>query len=113
MSQHPAPKPASFFLAVAAAAALLAALADGWPYGYFTFLRFAVTIAGIGIVIWATEHKVPWMQWTHGITAILFNPIVKIYLKRDTWRIIDLAVAVAMIVTAIVIRKKSTGTSNQ
>lgn len=84
---------------------LFAALMPGWPYGFFTLLRFAVTIASGVIFFWALEREVKWLLWVHAPMAILFNPIVKVYLKRDTWQVIDLIAGVVMLATAVVIHR--------
>ena len=77
---------------IAAAVLLVVALAH-WPYGFYRFLRVAICLAA-GLLAWnAYEAKKPiWALVMTGI-AILFNPIVPIWLKRDEWAIIDLAVA--------------------
>ena len=37
------------FAALVAAVLLVGALRDGWPYGYFTLLRWVVCAAGVAV----------------------------------------------------------------
>lgn len=87
--------------AVVPAALLLTALFP-LPYGYYNFLRLVVTIwaaffawkefkGGADVSIWAVGFV---------LTAILFNPIAPVHLKKDFWAIIDVAAAVMFLVYA-------------
>jgi hypothetical protein len=77
----------------ATAVMLLLALGP-WPYAYYTLLRW-VTCATAAIFAFSgyASGKM-WALWTFGFVALLFNPIVPIYLSRETWQPIDLATAV-------------------
>lgn len=72
---------------------ILAILPDAWPYGYYVFLRWAVTGTAL-FVLWAALdlNKITWV-WIMGIVALLFNPIAPIYLDKETWVVIDFIVA--------------------
>ena len=75
------------------AIALLLALAP-LPIGYYTFLRILVTISSIFII--AKELKIGFTIWSifFGITAIIFNPIIPIYLyQKSLWIPIDIVAA--------------------
>lgn len=74
-------------------AMLLLAIAD-LPYGYYTILRIIVTIvAGITAFIASEQDNEIWML-LFGAIAILFNPIIPIYLDKDAWLVIDIIVAI-------------------
>lgn len=76
------------------AIALLLALAP-LPIGYYTFLRILVTISSIFII--AKELKIGLTIWFifFGITAIIFNPIIPIYLyQKSLWMPIDIVAAI-------------------
>lgn len=81
------------WIGLAVACACLGAIAD-WPYGYYQILRLAVTIYGswMAMEMWMQE-RVSW-AWAFGSIAILYNPIFKISLDRDTWVIANLVAAV-------------------
>lgn len=76
-------------------AALLIATAR-MPYGYYTFTR---------IVVCGFSAFVAWSSWEDerpvaragaialGLLAVLFNPLIPIHLKRDTWFVLDIGAA--------------------
>jgi|SRR3989344_1612730 len=87
-----------------AAAFLFIALFDGWPYGFFTLLRFVV-FAGAAYIAWMAyeEKKEKWV-WIFGFLAVLFNPFMVIHLNRELWSIIDLIVGIFMIVSIFTLK---------
>jgi len=87
-----------------AAICLLAALLD-WPYGYYVFLRIVVCIAALFVIATAYESRQTWAIWLWGTIAVLFNPIIKIPLSRETWQPIDLVCAVLFVIGAIIIKR--------
>lgn len=96
---------------IVAIVALLLAIPSGfWPYGYFVLLRWVV--AGIALFnLWAAYNlqKMGWV-WIMGGIAILFNPILPIYLSKGMWIFIDLVVVFMFIAS---ISKISTHDSNE
>lgn len=70
-----------------------------WPYGYYTLLRLVVC----GVSVYAaykvkmhpslSNHFIPLV-----IMAVLFNPLIPVYLSRLIWLPIDLAGAVYFLV---------------
>jgi hypothetical protein len=72
------------------------------PIGYYTFLRIVVTIGAITIVI--NEFRDGFKIWVilFGLTAILFNPLIPVYLHdKSIWMPIDIAVAVLFLVKSL------------
>ncbi len=85
---------------IACSVLLLLALAP-LPIGYYTVLRIVVSI-GCGAVIF-TEVSNGINIWVilFGITLIIFNPVLPIYLgTRDIWAPIDIAAAIILLVKA-------------
>ena len=82
--------------AISAALLLLIALGHH-PYGYYTFLRWAVCIAAVVVALVAWRSDAEWATWPFAGIAILFNPFVPIYLQRSTWRPIDVICAIAFV----------------
>lgn len=75
-----------------------------WAYGYYTILRWVVSLVAIYYIIgFYSKRKVfDWKIWTLIATAVLFNPIAPIYLhSKATWGIIDVIVAGFFIYCAI------------
>ena len=94
------------WLRVLAILFLLGALGD-WEYGYYQLLRWAVFIAGAySAYIVNKKHRNAWV-WIFGAVAILFNPILPVYLTRDTWQILDIITAVIFFVSFLLKTNKN------
>ena len=79
-----------------AAAMLVIALAD-LPYGYYTLLRIVVCAVGAyGAYSAYNAGRRGWM-WVFAGMAVLFNPIIPVYLDRETWSVIDILAAVTFL----------------
>jgi hypothetical protein len=64
------------------------------PIGYYSFLRLAVTVGALLIVITESKNKISVYTIVFGIVALLFNPIIPVYLfKKSIWIPIDIACA--------------------
>jgi hypothetical protein len=78
------------------------ALAD-LPMSYYTFLRIYLTIVA-GIMAFRKYSKSESINiWVilFGITAILFNPIIPVYLHDESiWAIINIAVGLLFAISA-------------
>lgn len=87
-----------------AAAFLFLALIDGWPYGFFTILRFVVFAISAYVAWMSYEAKKEKWIWIFGFLAVLFNPFIVIHLNREIWSIVDLIVGIFMIVSVFVLK---------
>jgi len=96
--------------AVAAALLLFVALGQH-PYGYYTFLRWAVCVAAIFVAWVAWNSAAQWATWAFAGVAILFNPLAPVYLQRSTWRPIDIACALAFL-GSLAIERRVLGASS-
>lgn len=90
--------------AIFAAAFLFLALFNGWPYGFFTLLRFVVFAATAYIAWIAYKAKQEKWTWIFGFLAVIFNPFIPLYFGRDFWVVVDLIVAVFLIISIFVFR---------
>ena len=74
---------------------------------YYQFLRIAVT--SISIYFAYIAHKLraedP-LVWIFAGVAILFNPLVPVYLNHELWSVIDIVTAILLTAGVIVIKKK-------
>lgn len=79
------------------------------PYGYYTFLRIVVFLAAGFIAFTTFSHSEQLGFWTvaFALIALLFNPIIPVFLEREMWFVIDLAVAAAFIVYGMAERSKA------
>lgn len=59
------------------------------PYGYYMFLRWAVSLTTVGMAIALPRTGYWGVAFVAVAIAILFNPIVKIPLGRDAWKWFD------------------------
>jgi hypothetical protein len=87
-----------------AAAFLFVALFDGWPYGFFTLLRFVVFASSAYVAWMAYEAQKERWIWIFGFLAVLFNPFIVIHLDREIWSVIDLIVGVFMIISLFALK---------
>lgn len=61
------------------------------PSGYYTLLRLIVFICSIYFVFKYLEIRNETMTWIFGILAVIYNPIIPVYLYNKTlWAIINL-----------------------
>lgn len=87
-----------------AATFLFLALFGGWPYGFFTLLRFVVFAVAAYIAWMAYEQQKERWVWIFGFLAVLFNPFIVIHLNREIWSVIDLIVGAFMIISVFALK---------
>src|SRR5271157_1318194 len=63
-----------------------------WPYGYFTLLRLVVCATAI-LTSASLFERQPSFALGFGVIALLFNPILPVFLPKAFWIVIDLGVA--------------------
>ncbi len=74
------------------------------PYGYYKLLRWVVCGVGAYMVLEAAKSKKEGWAITFGITALLFNPFVRVGFDRDTWPWVDLAAAILFVISLAPLR---------
>ena len=75
------------------------------PYGYYTFLRIFITgTASYSAYIYYSAQKKFWI-WVLGFIAILFNPIIPIYLGKESWAIIDICTALIFLISIFFLKE--------
>jgi hypothetical protein len=69
------------------------------PYGYYTFTRVVAFLACIALAYTAYGRRPGATVWTtfFVLIAIVFNPLIPIYLKKHAWMYIDGAVAAVIL----------------
>lgn len=82
----------SFPLIVSVILLIFALFAGSVDIGFFTFLRWVISASSAYYLYVIYKNNQGWgfWVWVFAILAILFNPIVPIYLDRDTWQFFDL-----------------------
>ena len=79
------------------AALFLLCLAD-MPYGFYTLVRFVAMIAFAVFAYSYYEKKDNKLAIAFLSLAVLFQPLLPIYLGRTLWNIVDVIVAVFLII---------------
>ena len=95
----PALRVATVVVVLAAAGVLIGALGRH-PYSYYTVLRWLACSAAVVLVWRGAVQGVKW-AWALMPLAILFNPIAPLHFSRETWQILDIAAAAAMVLAVI------------
>lgn len=79
---------------------LLIALGDQ-PYSYYQLLRIIICGASIFLVWYFIQVKIEWLGWLFIVPAILFNPILPIYMDKTTWQLWDLVFGVVFLASLL------------
>ena len=76
------------------------------PIGYYTFLRIVVSIVAVLQLFYLGSKSVSYHHFVNGFVAILFNPIIPIYLHSKTaWIVIDVVAAVWFLFQIITLKR--------
>ena len=98
-------KTLSILVRIAAGLLLLFALGD-MAYSYYLFLRIAICVGSIFLIWYFVSAKIEWLGWFFVIPAILFNPIVPIYMDKSIWQTIDFVFALFFFASLFAIGKE-------
>ena len=83
---------------------LFLAIPSLFPDGYYQFLRWVVMATAIFILYLSYKlGKKAWL-WLMVAITILFNPILPIYLDKETWVVIDFIVAILFLIAIFKIK---------
>lgn len=89
-------------------ALLLIGLAD-LPTGYYTLVRIVVCLISALSCYWSykSDDKVGIATVVFGILALLFNPIIPVYLQdKGIWAVIDIAAAILLAIRYFTLRNR-------
>lgn len=65
------------------------------PYGYYELLRLVVCLATALIAAQQAKSAQWWPAAAFAIFALLYNPLFKIHLPRETWQMVNAATILA------------------
>jgi len=68
---------------------LLLGIPAGWPYSYYVLLRWIILISSAIVAFGFFNSKLQAWALIFGAVAILFNPLIPIYMSKQTWIIFD------------------------
>lgn len=89
---------------VIVSAMLLWALNPENPYGYYILLRWVCCASFAYLAIKALEQEKEGWTWVLGVTAVVYNPIIRVHLTRDIWEIINIATIAVAVISVFVIK---------
>lgn len=84
---------------------LIIALGDQ-PYSYYQILRIVICGSSLFLVWYFMQNKLEWLGWFFIIPAILFNPVLPIYLEKSTWQLLDLFFGISFFVSILMHNKE-------
>jgi hypothetical protein len=84
---------------------LLWALNPENPYGYYILLRVVLCATCAFLVHRALDIGSDRWAWVLGVTAVIYNPIIRIHLTREIWSVVNIATIVALSVALGGLRK--------
>lgn len=87
-----------YLLLVGAVALFLAIFS--WPYGYYVLLRWGISIIAGYSAYRFYEIKQSSPAYVLVGIAVLFNPILPVYLTKGIWIVLDLVVVFIFLYTA-------------
>jgi FtsH-binding integral membrane protein len=93
--------------AILSSVLLLLAAVHRWPIGFYTALRLVVCGSAIYLAYRAHQLQKGFWVWIFGAVAVLFNPLVPVYLRRTQWRWFDGAALLVFMISLGVVRSKA------
>jgi len=91
---------------VVASGMLLWALYPDNPYGYYILLRWVCCGVFAYLAYQAAEYERQGWIWILGITALIYNPIIRVHLSREIWNIVNIATVVIALVSIFAFRSE-------
>ncbi len=77
------------------------------PIGYYTLLRIVVTIGSVAVVVSEFENALNFWVITFGLIAIVFNPLIPIYLNdKSAWMPIDIICGILFVIKSFTLKQK-------
>ena len=91
---------------------LLWALNPQNPYGYYVLLRIVLCAICVFLAFRAQEIRNNAWVWILGVTAVIYNPIIRIHLTREIWSVVNVATIIVLAITFGTLRKRSVPEQN-
>jgi hypothetical protein len=77
------------------------------PIGYYTLLRIVVTIGSVAVFVTELENGLNFWVITFGLIAILFNPLIPVYLNdKSAWMPIDIIGGIIFVIKSFTLKQK-------
>lgn len=85
---------------------LFLAIPAGWPYFFYTLLRWIICISSGIVAVKFFESKITAWSLIFGGVAILFNPIFPVYLEKASWVSLDFICSALFFLAAFSVKVK-------
>lgn len=83
---------------------LLWALNPANPYGYYILLRIVICASCAYLAFRAAEvNKNQWV-WILGVSAVVYNPLIRLHLNREIWSVVNVVTIIVLIMTPWALR---------
>ncbi len=91
---------------------LIWALNPDNPYGYYILLRWVCCGIFAYLAFQALEIEKQGWVWVLGITALVYNPIIRVHLNRELWSIINVVTIGIALVSIFALKVKNKKDNN-
>jgi FtsH-binding integral membrane protein len=85
---------------------ILFAIPKGLSYDYYVILRWVICGLSIYVAYTSYEWKQIFWVWIFGAVAVLFNPIIPVYLNKEIWIVFDIVVIAIFLLSIFLIKQK-------
>jgi hypothetical protein len=85
---------------------LLWALNPENPYGYYIILRWVCCGIFAHLAFKAFEQGNQGWVWTLGITAAVYNPILRVHVTREVWSVVNVVTIGIMVASVFALKRK-------
>jgi hypothetical protein len=85
---------------------LLWALYPENPYGYYVLLRWVCFGVFGYLAVEAQRRGLHGWVWVAGITAAMYNPILRVHLTREIWSAVNVATIAIAVVSVAALRSR-------
>ena len=92
-----------------AALMLLWALNPENPYGYYILLRWVCCGIFAYLAFRAVEHGHQSWVWVLGITAAVYNPILRVPLTRELWSVVNVVTIGIAVASVFALKRRGEG----
>jgi hypothetical protein len=77
------------------------------PYGYYILLRWVCCGIFIFLATRAVAFGIQGWAWIFGITAGVYNPILRIHLNREIWSVVNVATIIVVLASVFALKPRS------
>ncbi|MHB1014725.1 MAG: DUF6804 family protein [Desulfurivibrionaceae bacterium] len=84
---------------IVAVAMLMWAFNPSNPYGYYILLRVVICAICVFLALRADQQNNTSWVWILGVTAVVYNPVLRIHLTREIWSVVNFITIVILLLT--------------